>query len=545
VAVSLHQLELLLNSEEDEHLEFKLARDGFDADELLKYCCALANEKSGKLILGITDKKPRQVVGTNAFGNLDKIKEHLSSLALRIEIDVLNYDGKRVLVFDIPSRPIGVPKKANNIYWARRGGSLTAMTEDMLQRIFKEADPDFSATLCNQAVFDDLSTEAIEEFRKRWQQKSGNASLSQLSTIQLLRDAELIQEDAITYAALVLFGKRYSLGRLLAHAEVIFEYRSKEIAGPANQREEFREGFFLYYDKLWGLINLRNNLQHYQDGLFMRDISTFSERSIREAILNAVSHRDYQSPGSVFIRQYEEYIRIESPGGFPPGITPDNILDHQMPRNRRIAETLAKCGLVERSGQGANRMFEESITQGKEIPDFYRSDPYWVILTLDGKVQNVDFLKFLEKMSAKRSQSFSSSELVVLDLIHKGKKPSEPFKQILNQLQEEGVVESAGRGKYILNRNYYTIAGQKGIYTRKKGLDRETNCQLLLKHIRENSEVGSKLNELMQVLPSLTMGQIQGLLKRLKKHGKIVKEGKTNAALWFPSSSENIRIDVI
>jgi ATP-dependent DNA helicase RecG len=537
VAVSLHQLERLLNSDEDEHLEFKQARDGFPTDELL------ANETGGKLILGITDKKPRQIVGSNAFGNLDKIKEHLSSLALRTEIDVLNTDGKRVLVFDIPSRPIGVPKKANNVYWARRGGSLTAMTEDMLQRIFKEADPDFSATLCKQAVFDDLSTEAIEEFRKRWQQKSGNASLSQLSTIQLLRDAELIQKDAITYAALVLFGKRYSLGRLLAQAEVIFEYRSKEIAGPANQREEFREGFFLYYDKLWGLINLRNNLQHYQDGLFMRDIPTFSERSIREAILNAVSHRDYQSPGSVFIRQYEEYIQIESPGGFPHGITPDNILDHQMPRNRRIAETLAKCGLVERSGQGANRMFEESITQGKEIPDFTRSDPYVVFLRLDGKLQNVDFLKFLEKMASKRSQSFSSSELVVLDLIHKGKKHHEPFKQTLKQLQEEGVIESAGRGKYILNQNYYTIAGQKGVYTRKKGLDRETNCQLLLKHVRENAETGSKLNELMQVLPSLTKGQMQGLLKRLKKQGKIVKEGKTSAALWFPGSSEDPTID--
>lgn len=536
MTISLHQLEILLKANEDEHLEFKLARDGFDADELLKYCCALANEKGGQLILGITDKKPRQVVGTNAFGNLDKIKEHLSSLALRIEIDVLNYDGRRVLVFDIPSRPIGVPKKANNVYWARRGGSLTAMTEDMLQRIFKEADPDFSATLCSQAVFDDLSTEAIEEFRKRWIRKSGNAALKRLSPIQLLRDAELIRKDAITYAALVLFGKRFSLGRLLAQAEVIFEYRSKEIAGPANQREEFREGFFLYYDKLWELVNLRNNLQHYQDGLFMRDIPTFSERSIREAVLNAVSHRDYQSPGSVFIRQYEEYIRIESPGGFPSGITPANILDHQMPRNRRIAETLAKCGLVERSGQGANRMFEESITQGKEIPDFFRSDPYWVILTLDGKVQNVDFLKFLEKMSTKRSQSFSSAELVVLDLIHKDKKPSEPFKQILNQLQEEGVIESAGRGKYILNRNYYAIAGQKGVYTRKKGLDRETNYQLLLKHIRENAETGSKLNELMQVLPSLTMRQVQGLLKRLEKLGKIQKKGKTSASFWFPSS---------
>lgn len=540
--VSSQQLEIWLNSDENEHLEFKKAQDGFSTEELLKYCCALANEKGGVLILGISDKKPRQIIGSKAFQDLNKTKEQLSTLALRIEISELIYQDKRVLVFEIPSRPLGVPRKVNNVYWMRRGESLVAMTEDMLQRIFNEAVPDFSATVCGQATFDDLSVDAIEEFRKRWEQKSGNSILKQSTPWQLLHDAELVHENGITYAALILFGKRSSLGKLLSQAEVVFEYRFNKTAGPANQRVEFREGFFLYYDKLWELINLRNNLQHFQDGLFMRDIPTFSERTIREAVLNAVSHRDYQHPGSVFIRQYEDHIRIESPGGFPPGITPENILDRQLPRNRRIAETLSKCGLVERSGQGANRMFEESITQGKDAPDFTNSDPYVVILSLDGKVHNIDFIKFLEKISRQRNRLFSSSELVALNLIQKDKILPEHIQPVLNLLKEEGVIESTGRKKFILNRNFYTIARQKGVYTRRKGLDRETNCQLLLKHIRDNAETGSKLNELMQVLPALTMRQVQGLLKRLERQGKIAKKGKTNAALWFPFAVENPKI---
>jgi len=104
-------------------------------------------------------------------------------------------------------------------------------------------------------------------------------------------------------------------------------------------------------------VNLRNDRQHYQEGLFVFDIPTFNERVVREALLNAVSHRNYQMSGSVFVRQYKERLVIESPGGFPAGVTLENILDRQSPRNRRIAEILAKCGLVERSGQGMNLIY--------------------------------------------------------------------------------------------------------------------------------------------------------------------------------------------
>ena len=80
-------------------------------------------------------------------------------------------------------------------------------------------------------------------------------------------------------------------------------------------------------------------------------------------MLNAVSHRNYQMAGSVFVRQYPDRLIIESPGGLPNGISLDNILDRQVPRNRRIAEILALCGLVERSGQGMNIIYETSMVE--------------------------------------------------------------------------------------------------------------------------------------------------------------------------------------
>ena len=94
-------------------------------------------------------------------------------------------------------------------------------------------------------------------------------------------------DGELTHAALILFETRSALGRHLAQAEIVFEYRSSEASGPAQDRTEFREGFFLVHDRLWEKINLRNDRQSYQDGLFRYDILTFDEAVVREALLNA------------------------------------------------------------------------------------------------------------------------------------------------------------------------------------------------------------------------------------------------------------------
>ena len=103
----------------------------------------------------------------------------------------------------------------------------------------------------------------------------------------------------------------------------------------------------------------------------------------------------------------------------------------------------------------------------------------------------------------------------------------------ISRLLEIGVVERVARGKFILGRRYYAAVGKKGVYTRKRGLDRATNKELLLKHIRENIVTGSKMDEFYQVLPGLTRSQIQLLLRELKAESRIYLEGKTSAARWF------------
>ena len=534
---SILTIEELLNAKEGERYQFKEAKTRFDSGEAARCCCALANCGGGKLVFGITDKRPRKVVGSKAFQQPERTRRGLiDKLKVMVDFQLLNNDDDRVLVFDVASRPLGIPVQVDGVAWWYDSDSLIPMPEEIRRRIYSEAGIDFSGTICTSAKISDLDNTAIEVFRDKWIEKSGNKRLANLSVEQLLRDCEAISDEGITYAALILFGTREALGKYLPQSEIIFEYRSSNASGPANQREEFRIGFFACNNRLWELVNLRNDIQHYQEGFFIFDIPTFNENAVREAILNAVSHRNYQMAGSVFIRQYPEQLTIESPGGFPNGISLDNILDRQSPRNRRIAEILALCGLVERSGQGMNIIYETSIKEAKQLPDFSGTDDSFVSLTLNGLVLDKKMLSLINRIGNERLDKLATSDFLVINALYYERPLSENLRSRLKHLGDMGIVEHIGRNKYVLSRSLYSAAGKSGIHTRIVGLDRATNKELLLKHIREKGTEGTPFRELQQVLPGHSRGQIQVLLRELRDEKRVFCVGHTSAARWFPGS---------
>ncbi len=532
-------IEELLNAKEGEHYQFKEAKRNFDSGEAAKCCCALANCGGGKLVFGITDKRPRIVVGSEAFDQPEPTRRGLiDKLKVMVDFQLLySEDGKRILVFVVAGRPLGLPVQADGIAWWYEGDSLIPMPEGIRRKIYDETGFDFSGTVCPGASIADLDDKAIEAFRATWIEKSGNRRLANLPADQMLHDCEAITDEGITYAALILFGKKEALGKYLPQSEIIFEYRSSNASGPASQREEFRTGFFACHDRLWELINLRNDIQHYQEGFFIFDIPTFNESAVREAILNAVSHRNYQLAGSVFIRQYPDKLVVESPGGFPNGISLDNILDRQVPRNRRIAEILALCGLVERSGQGMNIIYETSIKEAKQLPDFTGTDDSFVSLTLNGLVLDKKMLSLINRIGNERLDSLTTADFLVINALYYEQQPDESLRPRLKHLAEMGIVEHIGRSKYVLARSLYSAAGKTGVHTRIVGLDRETNKALLEKHIREKGEEGTPFRELQQVLPSHSRNQIQTLLRELRNDNRVYCIGKTSAARWFYGSS--------
>jgi ATP-dependent DNA helicase RecG len=537
VSLNLTTLERLMTEPEGERLEFKEAKTNYHFDKLVEYCAALSNEGGGKMILGVSDRRPRTVVGSAAFSEPGRTLSGLMDrLRLRIGWTELQHPRGRVLIFDVPAHPIGMPIEVNGAYLTRQGDSIRSMRPDELRRILEKAEPDFSAQPHPKATLAELDPHAVELFRKSWSRKAKNTRLTKISVKQLLTDAELLIDGKLTHAALIFLGSREALTRYLPQAEVVFEYRSSDASISHQQRIEFRQGFLPILDKLWKTIDLRNELIHYQDGLFMRDIPVFSKTVVREALLNAVTHRDYRLPGSVFIKQFPRKLEITSPGGLPAGITLDNILRKQAPRNRRIAETCAKSGLVERSGQGIDRMFEQSIKEGKPRPDFTGTDDYEVRVTLLGHVQNPQFLRFLEKVGAEREVSFSVEDLLVLDALQREELVPPEYRNSLAQLLETGIVERVGKGRgvrFVLSRRFYSFLGRRGAYTRKRGLDRETHKALLVKHVLESSADGAKFKDLQEVLNFLSRNQVQTLLRELRDEGKVRVSGLTNAGRWF------------
>ncbi len=215
------------------------------------------------------------------------------------------------------------------------------------------------------------------------------------------------------------------------------------------------------------------------------------------------------------------------------GITLANILDRQSPRNRRVAEILSLCGMVERSGQGMNLMFELSVQEAKPLPDFSGTDEFFVCVTLNGLIIDKAMLFVINRISENCGALLSTTDFLTIDALYHERPLTEKMKSRLNHLIEMGIVEHIGRKKYVLARSLYAATGKTGVHTRQVGLDRDTNKELLLKHIRQNNAVGTPFKELQQVLPGLSRNQIQVLMRELQKDGRVGCVGKTSGARWF------------
>ncbi len=152
-----------------ESLEFKEAKNNFDRAKLFKYVVALANEGGGHLVLGMTDKKPREVVGTSAFRNTQDLKSDVrDNTGLSIQVFEKLISEKRLLVIRAPSRPNGTAYNYKGAYFMRCGSELVPMSEDRLREIFSESRSWDAETLREglsaAEVCEELDLEALHRF---------------------------------------------------------------------------------------------------------------------------------------------------------------------------------------------------------------------------------------------------------------------------------------------------------------------------------------------------------------------------------------------
>lgn len=208
---SVEEFNRWLTKLEDRSLEFKSARNSFSHNKgLPDYCAALANEGGGKLILGVNNN--REVVGTKVFeGTYNKLSNDLlSCIRIRVDVEELNHPKGRILIFHVPSHPVGqaVRSTGNYHYPMRAGESLVEIDQMTLKKIVNETAPDCSAQIVDGLTVADLEEVAIENFRKRWAEKAKRTDYLAFSNDKILQALGLLTDNGLNYASLILSGRK-------------------------------------------------------------------------------------------------------------------------------------------------------------------------------------------------------------------------------------------------------------------------------------------------------------------------------------------------
>ncbi len=316
----------LLAPAETEKLEFKEAKQQYDTTKLLRYCVALANEGGGHLVLGVTNKPPRNVVGTHAFPSATSLNDIKSliveKLRFRVDVTELDHANGRVLVFEIPTRPVGQAFTYEGAYLMRAGEELVPMTPDMLKRIFAEDRQDwFFQAARSDASSDDvialLDTQRYFELLDIPYPTNRDAVLERLQSQDLIKQAA--QGWIITnLAAISLAKKLNAFSAALARKAprvVIYEGINKL------QTRDDQMGHRGYAVGFAGLINFVHSAapqNRFIEEVVREEVKMFPKQAIRELIANALVHQDFLATGaSVMIEMYTDRIEISNPG-IPP-----------------------------------------------------------------------------------------------------------------------------------------------------------------------------------------------------------------------------------
>ena len=546
--------------ESEDKVEFKRAEQGnfaYDGGSRIKptdrrkcilgYVTALCNEGGGYLVIGMEDAYPHKVVGTKQ--NEGKLGELESNIYRDTQIrpfiyelyeDEANKKG-RVLVIEIPPRPVGKLFRFEDVPLMRVGEELKPMSDEMIFSILQEQEPDFSAGICEGVTIEDLDEEAIRIMKQKYATKQKNPSFMALSKEQVLSDLNLTKEGKITNAALILVGKQEVLKERLPQASIILEYRKSESLVPYTNRQVYEQPFYKMIDLLWHDIDLRNDKIDVNENSNIFNIPYFNEDVIREAINNAIAHRDYRRSSETVIKQYPQKMIIMNIGGFPLGVTIENILRVQStPRNRLLADVLAKTGIVERSGQGVDKIYKNTLSEGKDEPDYSHSDPFRVELHLSAVIKDKAFAIFLEseQRDLPEEERLSVFEVMALNQIRM-EKSEDVEKSIIKGLLERGLIEKRGKTSgtyYILSKSYYECCGKEGEYSKNETWTADQAFPMIMAHF--STFKTAKMKDFVSILDShMSRKQVRNTINLLVEKKILSKEGVGSGTVY--SVSEN------
>ncbi len=550
--MTTEQLEITLEnlcnlSAENEVVEFKEAKNNYDFSKLGKYFSALSNEANLKnksfawLLFGIEDKKHKIVDSQYRATrkDLDSLKGEIAKKTTNnisfIEIHEITKPEGRVIMFQIPAAPKGIPLAFDGHYYARDGEELTSLNIEKIERIRNQVSKeDWSAAIVGDASLEDLDEDAVALARKNYKNKFPEKAeeVEGWDTITFLNKAKVTIKGKITRTALILLGKDES-EHFLNPAEVKIRWKLIDNDGSDIDYDIFGIPMILSVEKVFAKI--RNIKYRYmQEGtIFPTEVAKYEPFSIREAINNCIAHQDYTKNARINVIEMEDQLIFTNQGSFIPGSVEKVVIEdapEEYYRNRFLATAMFNLKMVDTAGGGIKKIFNFQRARYFPMPDYDLSDDK-VKVSISGKILDMDYARLLAN-----HKELTLEEIMTLDKVQK-KIPLTAFEE--KQLKSKKLIEGR-KPNFFIGLKVAEKTGQKAVYSKTKGFDKTYYLDLIVKAIKEHKELNRKeVDELLwSKLPDwMTDKQkktkVNHLLSELRKNNIIFNNGTFPKPRWI------------
>lgn len=533
-------------SAENEIVEFKEAKNNYDFSKLGKYFSALSNEANLKgiscawLVFGVEDKK-HQIVGSQfraSRKDLDSLKGEIAKKSTNnisfIEIHEIIKSEGRVILFQIPAAPKGIPIAFDGHFYARDGEELAPLNIEKIERIrAQNIKEDWSAVIVPEANIEDLDEDAIALAKKNYKNKFPEKAqeVDEWDTITFLNKAKITIKGKITRATLILLGKDES-EHFLNPAEIKIRWKLMDNLGNDIDYDIFNIPMILAVEKVFSKI--RNIKYRYmQEGtIFPAEVSKYEPFSIREAINNCVAHQDYTKNARINVIEMEDQLIFTNQGNFIPGNVEKVVIDdapEEYYRNRFLATAMFNLKMVDTAGGGIKKMFNYQRVRFFPMPDYDLSNDK-VKVSISGKILDLDYARLLAN-----NKDLSLEEIIMLDKVQK-KKELSVFEEKL--LKNKKLIEGR-KPNYFIGLKVAQKTNQKAAYSKNKGFDKSYYLDLIAKAIKEHKVLNRKeIDELLWVkLPDWMTdkqkkSKVGNLLSELRKSEIIYNNGTFSNPEW-------------
>jgi len=539
-------------------VEFKSDRTRLPDRDLIEALVCLANAEGGELWLGVEDDgRPTGLhVEHQQLMGLAGLVAARTSPALAVTVTPVQFGNVVVAHIAVPAA-LGVVATTGGVYLRRRlkpdgePECVAMLPHERSSRASSFGMNDASAQLVAGAALADLDPLERERLRQSVQQYGGDRVLLELDDEALDGALGLTRRlpaggRAPTLTGLLLIGREPALRELVPTHEFAFQVLARE----AVRFNEFRR-FPLLKALDWLETNFRpyNPEEELQVGLFRVPVPMVDLGAFREAVANALIHRDYHRLGAVHVRLEDSALIVSNPGGLVDGVTLSNLLTIEPhPRNPQLADAMKRIGVVERSGRGVDKIFRGLLKFGRPAPDYSRTSREDVVLRLPTDPADLEFRRLVVDAERGGGSELPIDSLIALSALRAQKRltadelaaqiqrdPAQA-RQTLEALTEAGLVEPRGATRsrsYMLSAHLYRLAGDKAAYTRQAGFSAIQHEHMVLNFVRQHGRI---VRADVMELCRLSSDQEATLLRRLKAQGVLQQHGERRWASYTLAS---------